>query len=198
MSRVDAFLFEWLELRETLQEASGGKLFTGKGMVYDAECPGCGAPEASHRTVATEKKKQKDQVGDDREVTRPVCARCKREWPGDWAFQPLMRWKNKPERHTNGTEVQLVRLVTLENLLSRLDLRAQRLYLRLFLFEDLRNYTALAEEANRLWPRMRPQQGQTNRAPARWSEWTARQVVLKSRDKLFHLASTDHGLGIRV
>lgn len=198
MSRVDAFLFEWLELRESLQAAAGATLFRGKGWVFKPKCVGCEKPEAEARTYEIKKKKQKDQLGDAREIIRFYCAHCQRDWDGDLQFEPMRRWKGKPERMTNGTEVRMVRLVSLETLLSRLDLRAQRLYLRLFLYEDIRNYADLAEEANKRWPRMRPQQGATNRAPARWSEWTARQIVLKSRERLLDLSMRDHELTVRV
>jgi hypothetical protein len=155
----DSVFWRWLELRCRLASAPGHRIVVDRGNWYAPECPACGK---SRRIEAM------DEVG----RSAWMCRDCGTPWPVDVGF--LLA--NEYQRSLRGelAELPFVEMTTLESVLRDLSLWQQRIYLQLYLYEDVGSYADVAREAARRWPRVRRP----------WSEWRTGAIVRAARDRV--------------
>lgn len=166
----DELLWRYLELGERLGSPAGQNLVAETGLVFAEACVRCGA-SPDHRTAV--------QKGP---ATAYRCGVCQAVWPARIAF--LLRnqvgsWRSG-RRSGGKLEAMMNELAGYGLVLSRLTMRERRVYLRLYVLEQRGCYAAVAVEANRRWPRMRPMRDGRVAGP-RWTEWHVRQVCDSAR-----------------
>lgn len=73
-------------------------------------------------------------------------------------------------------------LVRLGAVLEQLSVPERRVYLQLYLLEQVGEYEAVAKAANSRWPLMHPPvRGLTGPRAREWSEWCVRRVIADAR-----------------
>lgn len=173
----DDVLWRYLELRERLGSAPAHRLVAETGLLFDHRCPRCGAGSAAR--ILVEKRLAHQVRG-----AAYRCTACQGSWPVHVGF--LLRnevggWRSL--RRRGGLEAGLTELAGYGLALSRLSMRERRIYLELYVFGQRGCYAAVAYEANRRWPRMKPlRDGRT--AGPRWTEWHVRVVCESARRKI--------------
>ena len=174
----DEVLWRWLELREQLSSASARVTVAEKGLVFADKCPTCKATSDDARL---------EEYDDVRKVSRWVCYACGESgrvtvWPVDVAFLLRSEFDHTPVR--DGAADLYATMATFGKILSVLTLREQRIYLLLYLYENIGAYDQVAVEAGRRWPRSRPPVGTRGSRPDRWSEWTVRRCINDARRRI--------------
>lgn len=176
ISNPDSVLFRYLELRERLESASPREPVAERGLVFAEVCGNekCAAPSVDARV---------EEIDDRSKASRWICAECDKPWPVELKSLLWSDFQSSPVRDPTGD--LRADLGTFYQILSRLLLREQRIYLLLVLFEG-RSYEEAATEANRRWTNFRPPHGQRGPRPARWSKWTIQRVVVDGRRRVNH------------
>lgn len=173
----DEVPWRYLELRERLGSAPAHQLVSETGLLFDPRCPRCGAGPGAR--VLVEKRLAHQVRG-----AAYRCNNCQASWPVHLGF--LLRnevggWRSL--RRRGGLEAALAELAGYGIALSRLSMRERRVYVALYVLEQRGCYAAVAHEANRRWPRMKPlRDGRT--AGSRWTEWHVRAVCDSARQKI--------------
>ena len=169
-------LFRYLELRERLESASPRSPIADKGLVFEPICgnPNCKALDADARL---------EEIDERSKASRWLCVECGAAWPVELKWLLWNDFQSTPVRDPTGD--LRADLGTYYQILSRLLLREQRIYLLLVLFER-RSYEDAAIEANRRWGNFRPPHGQRGPRPERWSKWTIQRVVMDGRRRVSH------------
>ena len=174
----DEVLWRWLELREQLANPSARITVAEKGLVFPEKCPVCKALGVDAR---------REDYDDVRKVSRWLCAKCEETgrvtvWPVDVAFLLRNEFDHTPV--PDGAAELYATMATYGKILSGLSLREQRIYLLLYLYENVGAYDQVAVEASRRWPRSRPPTGSRGHRPDRWSEWTVRRCIIDARRRI--------------
>ena len=166
-------LWRYLELRESLgSPATGREPVADRGLVFDETCPNC------HETDGDSRVEERDEKSG---ASRWICGGCGRAWPV--ALKSLL-WSDFQSSKRGDPRGDLYAdLGTYYQILSRLLLREQRIYLLLHLFEG-RSYEEAALEANRRWPGAKPPHGQRGPRPVGWSRWTVQTTVVAARRRV--------------
>jgi hypothetical protein len=163
----DAVLWRYLELKEKLGAPAGRNAIAERGLVFGDRCASCAGTvfheEHSERTKAI----------------RYVCSGCEASWPVDVAF--LLRNEFQSSRHGDiGGDLRAL-MADYGAILSKLQLREKRIYLLLYLYENVGCYESVAKEATKRWPRSIPPWGGRGPRPGGWTEWGVRRVVTDAR-----------------
>ena len=169
----DEVLWRYLALRERIASASGRQPIAEKGLVFADKCPACGVLEADARM-----EEHDDRTG----ASRWVCIECEAAWPVEVAFLLRNEFQSSPK--PDAAADLYAELATYHQILTKLLLREQRIYLLLYLYEDVGGYREVALEANRRWPTFRPPHGSRGPRPSIWSSWTVQRVVVDARRRL--------------
>lgn len=168
----DDVLGRYLELKALHGAPRSQDLVAERGLMFAERCRKCGRKGDD---VRTEEREAKTGASSWR------CAHCSAVWPVEVGFLLRNEYRGGPRRsHDAG----LVELSALGKLLGRLSLQEKRVYLVLYLFEDVGGYAEVAAETARRWPRMKPKRVGNTAKPAVWSEWQVRQTVMAARRKL--------------
>lgn len=168
----DSVLWRYLELRGKLESGSPRDLVAERGLVFDELCGNCKASDADARIEERDEKSK---------ASRWICSECDRAWPVELKSLLWNDFQSSPVADPTG-DIR-ADLGTYYQILSRLLLREQRIYLLLVLFER-RSYEEAAAEANRRWPQFRPPYGQRGPRPTVWSKWTIQRVVVDGRRRV--------------
>jgi hypothetical protein len=158
---VDDVLFEFLERVQRIEAPTGGRLVDDAGLTYAAACE-CGGTERVFAAI-----KLRECEGD--VLERWICAECDQLWVfnrGEIAVHEVQ----VPRAY--GPEHALGEIEELKAALELLSLWETRLYLQLFLWEDLHDRAEIAKIANRRWH------------CSRWSEWKVRQTISGAQKKI--------------
>lgn len=164
--KPDDVLERWLRLREELGSPRASSLVAEKGLLFSLVCTRCGA-DGSHRAEEREKR-----TG----ASRWVCSHCSAPWNVAQGFLLQNEFDSHPR--PGRLDARFAELGTYAKILSDLSQAQQRIYLLLYLHENVGSYQDAADEANRRWPNMRP------RNTDRWTEWTVRKIVADSRRRI--------------
>lgn len=168
----DEVFWRYLELRETLDSPTAREPVADQGLVFDEKCPHCGEPESDSRVEERDERSR---------ASRWLCGGCGRPWPVE--LKSLL-WCDFQSSKVGDPRGDLYAdLGTYYQILSKLLLREQRIYLLLHLFEG-RSYEETALEANRRWPTFHPPHGQRGPRPNIWSRWTIQRTVVDSRRRV--------------
>lgn len=173
----DDVLWRFLRLRERLGAPRRAHRVIDRGLVFGDRCQDCGA---SAETAWFD-----EYIRDPRTGVpgwRYLCAECGQPWPVDVAF--LLRNTIQSSGRSGGLDSQMNTLALYSSLLSVLDLRQQRVYLLLYLYENIGSYAAVADEMNKRFPRSSPPQSARGPRAGGWSEWSVRQTINGARQKL--------------
>ncbi len=163
---VDDVLFEMLERIQRLESPRSPKLVDASGLTYAPSCA-CGSTERFFAEVTIDE-------APDRPLHRYVCAECGELWifrHGDIVVHEVQVPPACGLEHERGEIEQLHGAL---KLLTRWE---SRLYLQLYLWEDVRDRTDLAAQANRRWRTVRC---------GRWTEWKVRQTIAGAQRKIFN------------
>jgi transposase-like protein len=169
----DDILWRYLSLRERIASASGRQPVAEKGLVFAEKCPGCKALDREARMEEQDKR-----TG----ASRWVCIECEAAWPVEVAFLLRNEFQSTPK--VDAAADLYAELATYYQMLSKLLLREQRIYLLLYLYENVGGYREVALESNRRWPTFRPPHGSRGPRPATWSSWTVQRVIVDARRRL--------------
>lgn len=173
VSSPDDVLWRYLALRERIASASGRQPIAEKGLVFADKCPRC---------KATEKDARLEEIDERTNASRWICIECEAAWPVEVAFLLRNEFQSSPK--PDAAADLYAELATWHQILSKLLLREQRIYLLLYLYENVGGYGEVALEANRRWPGSRPPHGQRGPRPAIWTPWTVQRVVVDARRRL--------------
>lgn len=169
----DQLLWRYLELRQKLGAPAARQTVVDRGLVFGDRCSQCKAPEADARLEERDEKA---------EASRWICSKCQAVWPVDLAFLLRNEFQSTPKPDAAADLYSL--LGTYSMILSALPLREQRVYLLLYLYENVGGYDQVAKEANRRWPRSSPPYGTRGPRPDGWTEWTVRRCVTDARRRI--------------
>jgi hypothetical protein len=165
---VDDVLFEFLERVQRIEAPRGGRLVDDSGLTYAAACE-CGSTQ---RTFAAIKLRE---AGED-VFERWICAECDQLWifsRGEIAVREVQVPRG------GGLESQWGEIEQLKAALELLDQWEERLYLQLYLWEDMRDRGEIAKAANRRW------------RTHRWTEWKVRQTISGAQKKIHYALKLD-------
>ena len=169
----DEVLWRYLELRQKLGSPAARNTVAERGLVFGDECAECEAPEKGARL---------EQHCEKTRASRWVCSACDAPWPVDVAFLLRNEFQSAPRP---GVQMELYALLgTYSQILSGLPLREQRCYLLLYLYENVGDYLAVADEMRRRWPRSHPPNGRHGPSPGGWTEWAVRRTVTDARKRI--------------
>ncbi len=169
----DDVLWRYLALRQKIGAPSARNAVVDKGLVFGDECVACGE---SLEVARVEERDEKTKA------SRWVCSVCDAVWPVDLKFLLRNEFDSSP-RPGVGEELYAL-LGTYSTILSRLLLREQRIYLLLYLYENVGGYEEVARVANERWPRFRPPYGQRGPRPNGWTKWTVGRCVVDARRRI--------------
>lgn len=173
VSSPDDVLWRYLSLRERIASASGRQPIADKGLVWADKCPACGALDHDARM---------EEIDDRTSASRWVCVECLGAWPVEIAFLLRNEFQSTPK--PDAAQDLYAELATYHQILTKLLLREQRIYLLLYLYENVGGYREVALEATRRWPTFRPPHGQRGPRPATWTPWTVQRVVVDARRRV--------------
>lgn len=169
----DEVFWRYLELKQRLgAPASRSSLIADRGFVFGEKCGRCGGKSFHEEHSAKS------------QAIRYACSDpdCGAAWPVDVAF--LLRNEFQNTRRPDGAGDLFALMATYSQILRCLPLREQRVYLLLYLYEDLGGYDDVAREASRRWPRSIPPWGGRGPRPREWSSWGVRRVVNDARRRI--------------
>ncbi len=164
-SSPDQVVYRYLELLERLSSASGQNPVASSGYVFKARCskPGCKNKERIELI-------QLDKEG--RTIrTAWVCVKCGTPWSVEIGF--LMKREVTGGRHTS-IEDLYSELGTLSKWIGLLGHWERRIYVQLYLCEQVGDYKDVAVTACKRWPR----------AKRKWTPKRTRQIIQRSREVL--------------
>jgi hypothetical protein len=158
----DHVLPTWLALRQRLSSPAAQDPVVERGFHHEPICEFC---DSTHRA---------ESYVEEEGLATPfwTCADCGKPWTSRPTV--LIRGDFAERSRVRGGRVFDV-LATYGAALSRLTLWQRRLYLLLYLFEDVGGYGDVALAATRRWKRTERQ----------WSEWKARTLIAESRDEIW-------------
>ncbi len=162
---VDDVLFEYLERIQRLGSAGSPRLIDDAGLSYAPSCA-CGSTDRFFASVNL------DECGD-QVFERWVCSECHELWifhQGEIAVHEIQ------VPSTGGFVDTLGEIERLGQALKLLTRWQSRLYLQLYLWEDVRDRTEIARLANRRW--------RTGKV-GRWTEWKVRQTIAGAQRRIF-------------
>lgn len=163
---VDDVLFEYLERVQRLQAPSAGKMIDDSGLSYAPSCE-CGGRDRVFEPINLE------GAGDE-VFERWICAACDQLWVfarGEIAVREIQR-----PASTGAFEHEWDEAEKLAQALRLLGEWEARLYLQLYLWENMHDRTEIANQANRRWSTVRYR---------RWTEWHVRQTISGAQRKIF-------------
>lgn len=166
----DEVLWRYLELKEKLGAPAGRNAIAERGLVFGDRCGECG--ESMFHEEHSEKTK----------AVRYMCSKCNAPWPVDVAF--LLRNEFQSSRRGDVAGDLYALMATYSSILSKLQLREKRVYLLLYLYENVGGYDLVAKEATKRWPRSVPPTGGRGPRANGWSEWSVRRVVTDARRRI--------------
>lgn len=169
----DEVLWRYLALRQKLGAPAARQVVVDRGLVFGDECDNCKAPSKEARLEEWDEKTR---------ASRWMCTECDRPWPVDLKF--LLRNEFQSSRRPSQGEELHALLATYSKILSRLLLREQRIYLLLYLYENVGGYEEVAKEANQRWPNFKPPYGNRGPKPNGWTKHTVNRVVVDARRRL--------------
>lgn len=173
ISSPDEVLWRYLELRQKLGAPAARHTVVDRGLVFGDRCAQCKAPEADARLEERDERAK---------ASRWVCSKCAAVWPVDLAFLLRNEFQSTPKPDAAADLYSL--LGTYSQILSGLTLREQRVYLLLYLYENVGAYDQVAREANKRWPRSNPPTGSRGPRPNVWTEWGVRRCVTGARRRI--------------
>ena len=162
---VDDVLFEWLERIQRVESAGSPRLIEDTGISYAPSCS-CGSTERFFADVTLE------ECGDE-VFSRWVCAECNELWIFHRGAIVVHEVQVCSGGNFDGTLAEIERLGQALKLLTRWQ---SRLYLQLYLWEDVRDRTEIAKRANTRWRTVRC---------GRWTEWKVRQTIAGAQKRIF-------------
>ncbi len=173
VTNPDSVLWRYMQLRQRLGSPSARSPIVDRGLVFGDKCPECKAKDS-----------RLEQLDEKSGASRWVCGAegCGQPWPVDVAF--LLRNEFSSSRRPDASSDLYADLGTYSKILDRLLLREKRIYLLLYLYEDVGGYEKVAFEANQRWPSFRPPYGTRGPKPARWSKWTVQRVITDGRRRI--------------
>lgn len=163
-----------MQLRQRLGSPSARHPVVDQGIVFGDKCDRCKATETCL-----------EQLDERSGASRWVCGAegCGEPWPVDVKF--LLRNEFQATRRPDASADLYADLGTYSQILGKLLLREQRIYLLLYLYEDVGGYEEVAFEANQRWPAFHPPMRGTRGPKAeRWSRWTVNRVVVDARRRI--------------
>lgn len=166
----DEVLWRYLELKEKLGAPAGRNVIAERGLVFGDRCEQCG--ESEFHEEHSEKTR----------AVRYMCSKCHAVWPVDIAF--LLRNEFQSSRRGDVGGELFALMATYGSILASLPLREQRVYLLLYLYENVGAYDLVAREASKRWPRSIPPWGGRGPRPSQWSEWGVRRVIADARRRI--------------
>lgn len=154
-------------------------------------CPSCGRPAVLYRqdrardpqgtgTCASSSPGSGPADSADPSLAAPFearCTACARPWP--FEVVPTLELQQRAP-----LDRRLAELATLGAVLRACTSHQQRVYLQLYLEEQVGSFESVADEIPRRWPRLLPPWSGNGPRPTRWASWTVRTVVIAGRQRI--------------